>query len=161
MKKVLLLVMVAAFGIAGTATAQKHSKKNCGNDKNKYSKKYDRNDRRYDDDRNDDRYDRNVSYNNNNNGNAPRKVRDAFYRDYPNAQNVRWSKNRGVWTASFKNGGLFGGGNSVSYAANGQRVGNNNNTVLGRNRGYDDRTARSNDTRSPKQILKDKLERRQ
>lgn len=159
MKKVLLLLMVAAFGIAGTATAQKHSKKKCGNDKNKYSKKYDR---RYDDDRYDDRYGRNVGYNNYN-GNAPRKVRDAFYRDYPNAQNVRWTKNRGVWTASFRNGGLFGGNNSVSYAANGQRVGynNNNNTVFGRNRGYDDRTARNNDTRSPKQILKDKLERRQ
>jgi hypothetical protein len=156
MKKVLLLLMVAAFGIAGTATAQKHSKKNCGNDKNKYSKKYDRNGR-YDDDRYNDRYDRNVSYNNNYNGNAPRKVRDAFYRDYPNAQNVRWSKDRGVWTASFKNGGLFGGSNSVSYAANGQRVGNNN--IFGRRN--DDRTAGNNDTRSPKQILKDKLERRQ
>lgn len=120
MKKLLLLLMLASFGIAGTATAQKKSNKNCDNDKNKYSKKYDR---KKDDRRNDDYDRRNVGYNNNN---APRKVRDAFYRDYPNAKNVSWSKDRGVWTANFKNSGLFGGSRNVSYAANGRRLDNNN-----------------------------------
>ena len=120
MKKLLLLLVAATFGIAGTATAQKKSKKHHDdrNDKN-YGKKYDRHD--------DDRDDRNWDYNNNNNNsnNAPRKVRDAFNRDYPNASNVNWTKDRGVWTANFKKSGLFGGRNSVSYRANGQRVGNN------------------------------------
>jgi len=122
MKKLLLLLMVASVGIAGTATAQKKSNKKCGNDKNKYSKKYDR--------RNDDRYDqRNGSYGKYSN-NAPRPVRDAFYRDYPNASNVSWTKDRGVWTANFKRSGLFGGNSSVSYRANGQRV-NAGNVSIG------------------------------
>ncbi|RYD74789.1 MAG: hypothetical protein EOP53_17630 [Sphingobacteriales bacterium] len=135
MKKLLLLLMVASFGIAGTATAQKNSKKHSGYHKNKHGKKHDRrdddrdysnrrdDDRRYDNDRWDDNYDRrNANYNNN----APRKVRDAFNREYPNANNVTWTKDRGVWTASFKNGGLFGGRRTVSYAANGRKVDNNN-----------------------------------
>lgn len=157
MKKLLLLLMVASFGIAGTATAQKHSKNKWDNGKNKHGKKYDRHDRhdRYDDDRYDNRYDRNVSYNNYN-GNAPRRVRDAFYRDYPNAQNVRWTKNRGVWTASFKNGGLFGGSNSVSYAANGRRVGSSNG-IFGRR--DDSRTATN--SRGSKQTDWDRLRKRQ
>lgn len=121
MKKLLLLLMVASVGIAGTATAQKKSNKNCGNDKNKYSKKNDR--------RNDDRYDRNGSYSKYSN-NAPRQVRDAFNRDYPNASNVSWTKDRGVWTANFKRSGLFGGNSSVSYRANGQRI-NAGNVSIG------------------------------
>ncbi len=121
MKKLLLLLMVASVGIAGTATAQKKSNKNCGNDKNKYSKKYDR--------RNDDRYDRNGSYSKYSN-NAPRQVRDAFNRDYPDASNVSWTKDRGVWTANFKRSGLFGGNSSVSYRANGQRI-NAGNVSIG------------------------------
>lgn len=121
MKKLLLLLMVASVGISGTATAQKKSNKNCGNDKNKYSKKYDR--------RNDDRYDRNGSYSKYSN-NAPRQVRDAFNRDYPNASNVSWTKDRGVWTANFKRSGLFGGNSSVSYRANGQRI-NAGNVSIG------------------------------
>lgn len=133
MKKLLLLLMLASFGIAGTATAQKKSNKNCDNDKNKYSKKYDR---KKDDRRNDDYDRRNVGYNNN----APRKVRDAFYRDYPNAKNVSWSKDRGVWTANFKNSGLFGGSRNVSYAANGRRL-DNNNRIPDR-RDNDNRTAK-------------------
>lgn len=100
MKKLLLLLMVASVGIAGTATAQKKSNKNCGNDKNKYS------------------------------NNAPRQVRDAFNRDYPNASNVSWTKDRGVWTANFKRSGLFGGNSSVSYRANGQRI-NAGNVSIG------------------------------
>lgn len=36
--------------------------------------------------------------------NQPAKVRAAFQRDYPGATNVRWSKYRGDWTATFGNG---------------------------------------------------------
>jgi hypothetical protein len=51
--------------------------------------------------------------------NQPAKVRDAFYRDYPGATNVVWSKYRGDWTATFGSG-LFGTRTAV-YHANGQR----------------------------------------
>ena len=50
--------------------------------------------------------------------NQPAKVRAAFNRDYPNANNVRWSKYRGDWTATF-NGGLIT--STAVYHANGQR----------------------------------------
>ncbi len=100
--------------------------------------------RRNDDDRNrdtrngdwrtgrndDDRYDRRYDQNS---GQAPRKVRDAFYRDYPNASNVAWTKDRGIWSARFKRSGLFGGNTSVSYRANGERVSNNNLVFNNRN----------------------------
>jgi hypothetical protein len=51
--------------------------------------------------------------------NQPAKVREAFYRDYPNAGNVVWSKYRGDWTATFGSG-MFGSRTAV-YHANGQR----------------------------------------
>lgn len=50
--------------------------------------------------------------------NQPAKVRAAFQRDYPNAVNVRWSKYRGDWTATFGNG-LFT--STAVYHANGER----------------------------------------
>lgn len=50
--------------------------------------------------------------------NQPAKVRAAFQRDYPNAQNVTWSKYRGDWTATFRNG-LFM--STAVYHANGDR----------------------------------------
>ncbi|HET9057787.1 MAG TPA: hypothetical protein VFN30_13155 [Chitinophagaceae bacterium] len=50
--------------------------------------------------------------------NQPAKVRSAFRADYPNATNVRWSKYRGDWTATFGNG-LFV--STAVYHANGQR----------------------------------------
>ncbi len=50
--------------------------------------------------------------------NQPAKVREAFQRDYPNAQNVTWSKYRGDWTATFRNG-LFT--STAVYHANGDR----------------------------------------
>jgi hypothetical protein len=55
--------------------------------------------------------------------NTPRKVGDAFRRDYPNATNVSWTKDRGVWTATFGGGVLGLGTRTASYKANGQRVG--------------------------------------
>lgn len=50
--------------------------------------------------------------------NQPAKVRQAFQRDYPNAINVRWTKCRGDWTATFS-GGLFR--STAVYHANGDR----------------------------------------
>ena len=50
--------------------------------------------------------------------NQPAKVRAAFQRDYPNAFNVRWTKCRGDWTASF-NGLMFR--STAVYHANGER----------------------------------------
>jgi hypothetical protein len=50
--------------------------------------------------------------------NQPAKVRAAFASDYPNANNVNWSKYRGDWTATFNNGIT----RSVAvYHANGDR----------------------------------------
>ena len=87
-------------------------------------------DGRYDNRRNDDgRYDNRR--NDQNAGRAPRRVTDAFYRDYPNASNVTWSQNRGVWSARFRRSGLFGGNTTASYRANGDRI-NNNNLVTNR-----------------------------
>ena len=53
--------------------------------------------------------------------NLPAKVRESFNRDFPNAPNVVWTKDKGVWTASY-NGGIFGNPQVVSYKANGQRM---------------------------------------
>jgi hypothetical protein len=50
--------------------------------------------------------------------NQPAKVRSSFQRDYPNAVNVRWTKCRGDWTATFS-GGLFH--STAVYHANGER----------------------------------------
>jgi hypothetical protein len=50
--------------------------------------------------------------------NQPAKVRSNFKADYPNAQNVSWSKYRGDWTASFGNGNLL---STAVYHANGER----------------------------------------
>ena len=50
--------------------------------------------------------------------NQPAKVRSSFQRDYPNAVNVRWTKCRGDWTATFS-GGLFR--STAVYHANGDR----------------------------------------
>jgi hypothetical protein len=50
--------------------------------------------------------------------NQPAKVRAAFARDYPNITNVRWSKYRGDWTATFTNGPFI---STAVYHANGDR----------------------------------------
>lgn len=50
--------------------------------------------------------------------NQPAKVRQNFQRDYPNAANVRWTKCRGDWTATF-NGIAFR--STAVYHANGDR----------------------------------------
>lgn len=50
--------------------------------------------------------------------NQPAKVRAAFTRDYPMAVNVRWTKCRGDWTATFANGPFM---STAVYHANGDR----------------------------------------
>lgn len=50
--------------------------------------------------------------------NQPAKVRVSFQRDYPNAVNVSWSKYRGDWTATFRNGLWM---STAVYHANGDR----------------------------------------
>jgi hypothetical protein len=63
------------------------------------------------------------TYQNENDGpkpskNQPAKVREAFAADYPGAQNVSWSKYRGDWTATFRNGIYT---STAVYHANGER----------------------------------------
>lgn len=50
--------------------------------------------------------------------NQPAKVRAAFSRDYPGVLNVRWTKCRGDWTATFTNGPFM---STAVYHANGDR----------------------------------------
>lgn len=50
--------------------------------------------------------------------NQPAKVRQNFQRDYPLAVNVRWTKCRGDWTATFGNGIFL---STAIYHANGDR----------------------------------------
>lgn len=50
--------------------------------------------------------------------NQPAKVRAAFQRDFPGAVNVRWTKCRGDWTATFS-GAMFR--STAVYHANGDR----------------------------------------
>ncbi len=167
MKK--LLFVLAAFTLSIGVMAQGNGK---GKGQQKQGKKYGKahQSKGYDDDR----YENNQRGNDgifrsndqqgNNNGkytnNAPRKVRDAFYRDYPNAGNVSWTKDRGVWTARFNGGGIFGGGNSVSYKANGQRIGSSNNNTVYR-RDTDRNTDRNTQRRSGTTVWEKIRERKQ
>ncbi len=143
MKKLFLLSIAAAISF-GALAQNKHGNKHKDH-KQKTSKNADRDydddrddgdrrDRRYgryDNDRRDGRYDNDRRDGRYDDGkyskNLPRKVSDAFYRDYPNATNVNWTKDQGAWTANFRGTGIFGGNKTVSYRANGQRINSNNN----------------------------------
>lgn len=140
MKKLLLLLTMFTVGASAMAQNDKAKKAKKDKQEKKYNKRGNgdrNNDGRYDDDRNDND-DNNNNGNNNGNNNAPSKVREAFSRDYPSAQNVTWSKNRGVWTASFRRSGLFGGTRTVSYEANGTRSSNGTRTNNRQRDGRDD-----------------------
>jgi hypothetical protein len=50
--------------------------------------------------------------------NQPAKVRLSFNKEFPNATAVSWSKYRGDWTATFKNGIFY---STAVYHANGNR----------------------------------------
>ena len=137
MKKTLLLLVTACFAFAAPSMAQPGKAK-----KSKHGKHQKNCDNRNDQVRNNDwRYEDNRYASRNNN--VPRNVRDAFYRDYPNAKDVRWTKSRGVWTATFRNG-IFNSSRSVSYAANGSRVSGNNDVYVRK----DDRNKRNSNTRN-------------
>jgi hypothetical protein len=180
MKKLLFLSLAAAISFSAIAHDDQHDKgknkkQQNGKKHNKQHKNHDdrngewRNDddRRNDDDNryNNSRNDGSWNDQNNNRGNnqsagnAPRKVRDAFYRDYPNASNVRWTKDRGVWTANFRSSGLFSGNRSVSYRANGERL--NNNTWANRqNTDRNNPTTDRNDNPQRNTNIFDKIRRR-
>jgi hypothetical protein len=60
--------------------------------------------------------------------NQPANVRVAFQRDYPSATGVYWSKYRGDWTATFRNGIWM---STAVYHANGDR--RDTRTIVTRN----------------------------
>ena len=124
MKKYILLFVISA-GLCFSASAQREHGK--GHDKEKHEKHDDDDDDQYDDKggqkkhgnrRHDDNSRQKYAKN------APAKVREAFNRDFPNASNISWTKNRNIWTASFS-GSIFGT-RQASYTANGTRVNSNN-----------------------------------
>ena len=147
MKKIIFTSLIAIISLS--TFAQGKSQKNKNKSESSVSKrdKGRDDDDQYDDRDNKDRKDKNDSYderndnrndgrsdnrNNNNNKyskNTPRKISDAFRRDFPNARNVTWTKNSGTWTANF-GGRIFGNTNSATYRANGQRI--STNGILGR-----------------------------
>lgn len=154
MKKIILgsAITLLTFGAFAQGNSGKNKKQKKSEARIEMDDREDRKDRREDrndemkdrredrkdkmKDRREDRYEtrKNGDVNNNRTGkyskNTPRKVGDAFRRDFPNATNVSWTKNQGVWTASFDGSGLLGGNKTVSYRANGERVGQ----VSGRSR---------------------------
>jgi len=129
MKKFLFLLMAATISISAMSQGKSQGHGNGKNKHKEYSKK--QNDRRYDrDDRDDDDNDGRWNNRQNQQGgkiakNIPTPVANAFYREFPNAGNVTWTKDRGVWTAHFGNSGVFNRNSTVSYRSNGQRVDGN------------------------------------
>jgi hypothetical protein len=128
MKKFLFLLMAATISIGAFAQGKSQGK---GHGKNKHDKHYSKkSDSRYErDDRNDDndrRWDNQQNRQNQQGGkvakNIPTPVANAFYRDFPNAGNVTWTKDKGIWTAHLGSGGILNRNGTVSYRSNGQRV---------------------------------------
>ncbi len=124
MKKLLILCIASTMITFGWAQGKGNGKSKKSHDKEyKHSKK---SDDRYekDDDHNSDIFGRKdggydkatKKYSKN----QPAKVRSAFESDYPNATNVRWTKSRGDWTATFNNG-VLRNRMQVTYHANGER----------------------------------------
>lgn len=130
MKKLFTIIAMVSLTITGMAQGKSNGK---GHHKDKEDNRknddteYKKNDDKYDDEVQDrkKRGDKNANYpgqNNNNDKyakNVPSKVRAAFNRDYPNSNNVTWTKNRGYWTADMSNGIYH---IKATYAANGQRI---------------------------------------
>ncbi len=131
MKKYILLFVISA-GLCFNASAQQEDKK--GNGKVHGKEKQEKHDDKDDDDQYDDKDGQKKhgsTRRDDKSGqkyakNAPAKVRLAFKRDFPNASNVSWTKNKNIWTASFS-GSVFGT-RQASYTANGTRV-KSNSTV--------------------------------
>jgi hypothetical protein len=108
MKKLFTLSLAITIALSGMA--QKNHKGN-GKQKHKTQVKH-RGNNTHEDRNQDDNRDK-VSKN------LPSKVRSSFNRDFPNANNVSWTKNNGYWTASFPDG-IYR--TSVTYSANGARI---------------------------------------
>jgi hypothetical protein len=120
MKKLLLFIFTISF-LSSLVIAQGKSDKAKTKDKSKDKTEKTKNSQA----ENDKKHDQAVWEGTTNQGggakaskNQPAKVRAAFQRDYPNAVNVRWSKYRGDWTATFGNGLLT---STAVYHANGDR----------------------------------------
>ena len=60
-----------------------------------------------------DKKDKDYEWNTWNNRNIPKKVQKAFNNDYPNANNVQWTKERGYYIAKFGSG-FWGNKNTVA-----------------------------------------------
>jgi hypothetical protein len=110
MKKLFILISAITISISGMSQSNGKGK---GHYKNKADKHVNKKSHDSDDDYN--RRKGNSSYTKG----IPSKVRAAFQRDFPNATNVAWTKDRGNWTARFGNG-IFR--HNVTYHANGQRI---------------------------------------
>lgn len=134
MKKLIIFTAAITIALSGMSQGKSQGK---GHNKNKSEKinthksdnRHDDRDDRYESDRDDrhkvgKRHENDKINQSGHNGkyskNQPAKVRAAFHRDFPNATNVTWTKDRGYWTATFSNGIL--NTNTVTYAANGQRI---------------------------------------
>jgi hypothetical protein len=103
MKKIFLFIVIASVSISSIAQGNSQGK---GNDKSKDKNKNEQ---------------QNPNSNSSQKGyekNQPKKVTSAFYRDYPGASNVTWSKYKGDYTATFSNGPWR---STAVYHANGER----------------------------------------
>jgi hypothetical protein len=143
MKKIIFTSLIALISLSTFAQGKSQKNKNKSENSVFKNDKERDDDDRYDDkdnrgrkqnkmkdgDRNDNRNDDRDDNNNKYSKNTPRKVGDAFRRDFPNARNVTWTKNSGTWTANFGSG-ILGNIRSATYRANGQRV--STNGILGR-----------------------------
>lgn len=129
MKKIFIFAAAITFALSGMAQDKNKGKghnKDKSQKQSKHSSDKNHHENNDDDDR---RYGKNNGHDDvyqtgqNNNGkyskNQPAKVRAAFNRDYPNATNVTWTKDRGNWTASFPNS-IYRV--NATYSANGQRL---------------------------------------
>lgn len=120
---VLITICVSAQNNSGNKGKDKQKDKESVSQNDQHSKSKDK-DKTKEDKNINDEHDRKVWDGVDNNRclkpskNQPAKVRSSFYRDFPIAVNVRWTKCRGDWTASFGNG-LYR--STAVYHANGER----------------------------------------
>ena len=121
MKKLLFLLLASSFTLFVIAQGKgKDKQKDKGKSEQAANKEKDNNNKDQAE------FEKKVwegTYSNENDGpkpskNQPAKVRANFQRDYPNATGVYWSKYRGDWTATFRNGIWM---STAVYHANGDR----------------------------------------
>jgi hypothetical protein len=93
MRKVLLVLAISAYAVSSNAQDKPTLSNKNINSKNKVAK---------------------MDYSRT----QPKKVDEAFLKDYPEAQNVVWSKYKGNHTASFTNAGVK---STAMYLSNGER----------------------------------------